>query len=154
MGPPGNEVVPSRWQATYSSRDARLADVSQSALERVRAIALSLPDVSERLSHGEPCFFVRKKRPICYFHDDHNGDGRIAAWCPASPGAQDELVAADPQRFFRPQPSAGGVFADWIGVFLDRPPPSQATWDELAEIIEDAYRFVAPKSLVRLLESR
>jgi hypothetical protein len=97
---------------------------------------------------------VRNKRPICYFHDDHNADGRITAWCPAPPGAQDELVTGDPQRFFRPQPSARGVFADWIGVFLDRPPPSQATWHELAEIIEDAYRFVAPKRLVRLLDGR
>lgn len=128
--------------------------MSRSALGRVRAIALSLPDMSERLSHGEPCFFVHNNRPICYFHDDHNADGRITVWCPAPPGAQDELVTADPQRFFRPQPSARGVFADWIGVYLDRPPPSQATWRELTEIIEDAYRFVAPKRLVRFLDTR
>jgi hypothetical protein len=41
-------------------------------LDRVRKIALALPEVNERLSHGEPCFFVRDKRPLCYFHDNHN----------------------------------------------------------------------------------
>jgi hypothetical protein len=125
--------------------------VRRSTLERVRDIALALPEVTERRSHGEPCFFVRDKRPICYFHDDHNGDGRVSLWCPAFPGVQDELVSAEPLRFFRPQASAGGVFADWIGVFLDEPRPREADWREIAAIIEDAYRLVAPKSLVRLL---
>jgi hypothetical protein len=118
----------------------------------VRAIALSLPEVNERLSHGEPCFFVRDKRPLCYFHDNHNGDGRISVWWPARLGVQNELVNGSPQRFFRPEPSASGVFADWVGVFLDSPRPREADWRELAEIIEDAYRHVAPRSLVRLLD--
>ena len=48
------------------------------ALDRVRRIVLALPGVNERMSHGEPCFFIRDKRPLCYFHDDHNGDGRIS----------------------------------------------------------------------------
>jgi hypothetical protein len=45
--------------------------------DRVRSIALALPGVTERISHGEPCFFVQEKRPLCYFHDNHRGDGRI-----------------------------------------------------------------------------
>ena len=47
-------------------------------LDRVRKIALALPEVNERLSHGEPCFFVRDKRSLCYFDDNHNGDGARA----------------------------------------------------------------------------
>lgn len=31
-------------------------------LARIRAICLGLPEVSERLSHGAPSFFVREKR--------------------------------------------------------------------------------------------
>ena len=46
-------------------------------LDRVRRIALALPDVIERTSHGEPCFFVRNRRPLCYFHDDHKGLLRV-----------------------------------------------------------------------------
>src|ERR1035441_6315905 len=52
-------------------------------LIRVRKIVLALPGVNERLSHGEPCFFVRDHRPLCYYHEDHNSDGRIC--CGALP---------------------------------------------------------------------
>lgn len=120
-------------------------------LDRVRSIVLALPEVNERVSHGEPCFFVRDRRPLCYFHDDHNGDGRISLWCPSPPGVQDELVAADPERFFKPPPSARGTFATWLGVYLDATGMSGADWNEVASIIEDAYRNVAPRSLIARL---
>ena len=68
--------------------------------DRVRGIVLALPGVSERVSHGEPCFFVSRTRALCYYHDNHNGDGRVSLWCPAPPGVQDELVNAEPRRFF------------------------------------------------------
>ena len=122
--------------------------------ERVRRIALALPEVNERLSHGEPCFFVRDRRPLCYFHDDHNRDGRISLWCPAPPGAQEEMVAAAPDRFFKPPASARGVFSDWLGVYLDLPGDSGVDWKEIAAIVKDAYRIVAPKHLVAELEGR
>jgi hypothetical protein len=122
--------------------------------ERVRRIALALPEVNERLSHGEPCFFVRDRRPLCYFHDDHNRDGRISLWCPAPPGAQEEMVAAAPDRFFKPPASARGVFSDWLGVYLDLPGDSGVDWKEIAAIVKDAYRIVAPKHLVAEVEGR
>ena len=124
------------------------------ALDRVRRIALALPEVNERISHGEPCFFVRDKRPLCYFHDDHNGDGRISLWCPAPPGVQEELVSAEPLRFFAPPTSASGVFSGWVGVYLDTSALRKADWDEIAAIIEDAYRQVAPKTLIIELDKR
>jgi hypothetical protein len=55
---------------------ARLACVGASDLERVREIAFALQEVSERLSHGAACFFVREKRPVCYFHDHRTGNAR------------------------------------------------------------------------------
>jgi len=122
--------------------------------ERVRRIALALPEVNERLSHGEPCFFVRDRRPLCYFHDDHNRDGRISLWCPAPPGAQEEMVAAAPDRFFKPPASARGVFSDWLGVYLDLPGDSGVDWKEIAAIVKDAYRIVALKHLVAEVEGR
>lgn len=45
---------------------------------QVRRIVLASPGVTERISHGEPCFFVQGKRPLCYFHDNHRGDGHLA----------------------------------------------------------------------------
>jgi hypothetical protein len=121
---------------------------------RVRQIALALPEVNERTSHGEPCFFVRDKRPLCYFHDDHNGDGRISLWCPAPRGVQEELVSAEPFRFFAPPTSASGVFSGWLGVYLDTAGKHKVDWKEIAAIIEGAYRHVAPKVLVTALDKK
>ena len=119
---------------------------------RVREIALALPGVNERLSHGAPCFFIHDKRPLCYYHDDHRGDGRISLWCPAPAGIAEELVDAEPQRFFAPASSASGTFSGWLGVFLDTSRPYKVDWDEIAAIIEDAYREVAPKKLIAQLD--
>ena len=123
-------------------------------LDRVRKIALALPEVNERLSHGEPCFFVRDKRPVCYFHDDHHGDGRVSLWCPSPLGVQEELVSTEPVRFFKPPMSASGVFSGWLGVFLDTSGENKVDWGEIAAILEDAYRNVAPKGLIAQLDDR
>lgn len=120
-------------------------------LTHVRRIALALPGVVERLSHGEPCFFVQGKRPLCYFHD-HRGDGRISLWCPAPPGVAADMAASEPVRFFRPTPSASGVFGGWLGVYLDTQGDDRVDWHEIAGILEEAYRTVAPRSLIAQLD--
>jgi hypothetical protein len=132
----------------------RLVDVMAGReLEQVREIALALPEVNERLSHGAPCFFVRDERPICRFHDaEFAGDERMSLWCPAPQGVREDLVAAEPERFFAPAPSASGVFRDWIAVYLDTRAGLAVDWHEIAAIIEDAYRLRAPKSLVADLD--
>jgi hypothetical protein len=121
-------------------------------LDRVRRIALALPEVNERPSHGAPCFFVRDKRPLCYYHDDHRGDGRISLWCPAPSGVQEELVSAEPERFFQPPMSARGTFSGWLGVYLDTSGDNKVDWNEIAAILDDAFRIVAPKALVAELD--
>ena len=118
----------------------------------MRSIALALPAVSERLSHGEPCFFVRERQPLCYFHANHNGDGRVSIWCPVAKGVQVELVSTDPGRFFMPPKSAGGVFSRWLGAYLDLTGEDRVDWDEVGALLRDAYRHVAPKSLVAELD--
>ncbi len=106
---------------------------------------MALPEVTERLSHSEPTWFVRDKKTFVMFADHHHDD-RLAFWCAAPEGAQTSLVAAYPDRFFRP-PYVG--VRGWLGVYLDVP----VDWDEVAVIVEDAYRVVAPKKLVALLGS-
>jgi len=120
-------------------------------LRQVRDIVLALPDVNERMSHGALCFFVQNQRALCYFDDDHRGDGRISLWCPVREGAQRELTAADPERFFAPTTSARGAFANWVGVFLDPSDPADIDWGEIAAILQDAYRLVAPAGLIARL---
>ncbi|MCB0236796.1 MAG: MmcQ/YjbR family DNA-binding protein, partial [Anaerolineae bacterium] len=61
--------------------------MSNDQLERVRPLCLALPETSERLSHGEPTFFVHKK-VFVMFADNHHDDGRVAVWLPVPAGLQ------------------------------------------------------------------
>ncbi len=109
-------------------------------LETVRRLCLALPEATERISHGEPTWFVRGKKTFVMYADHHHDD-RLAFWCAAPPGAQDALVASAPEQFFVP-PYVG--HRGWLGVWLDVP----IDWDEIAELVTDAYRTIAPKRLI------
>ena len=76
-----------------------------------------------------------------------HGVGRLALWVPTPPGVHDGLTRLEPERFFVP-PYVG--HRGWIGVKLDVDPD----WEEIAGILEDAYRLVAPKTLVKKLDER
>ncbi|MGH3648535.1 MAG: MmcQ/YjbR family DNA-binding protein [Micromonosporaceae bacterium] len=120
--------------------------MSENPLVRLRAICLTLPEATERVSHGEPTWFVRGKKTFVTYADHHHDD-RLGFWCAAPPGAQEAYVSSDPERFFRP-PYVG--HRGWLGVYLD----VAVDWAEIAEIVSDAYRMVAPKTLVARLEAR
>ncbi len=123
---------------------ARRAD----PLPRLRAICMGFPEVTERPSHSAPTWFVRGKSAFVMLWDDGHHDNQFPhLWCAAPPGAQSELIEAEPERFFRP-PYVGG--RGWIGVRLD----VGVDWDELARICEEAYRVIAPKKLVAMLDNR
>jgi hypothetical protein len=116
----------------------------QPELRRVRDICVALPEVTERLSHGAPTWFAGKKSMVM-FMDHHHDDGRLALWVAAPPGAQADMVGQEPERFFVP-PYVGT--RGWLGVRLDRSPD----WDEVADIVEEAYRAVAIKRLLTALD--
>jgi hypothetical protein len=112
---------------------------------RVRKICMSFPEIEERLSHGAPTWFVRGKKTMATVWDDHHGSGILGLVCAAPTGAQEAMIDEEPDRFYRP-PYVGG--RGWLGVRLDRPCPDA----ELRAILEDAYRTVAPKTLVAKLD--
>jgi len=118
---------------------------ARAELREVRAICMALPEVTERLSHGSPTWFAGKKTMVMYL-DDHHGDGRLALWVAAPPGVQSAMVEQEPARFFVP-PYVGP--RGWLGVRLDRSPD----WDEVGDIIEEAYRVVAIKRLLSQLDA-
>ncbi|MEJ3654743.1 MmcQ/YjbR family DNA-binding protein [Actinomycetes bacterium KLBMP 9759] len=117
---------------------------SDDPLPRLRELCMSLPEADERVSHGEPTWFVRK---VFVMYANHHHDDRLGFWCAAPPGSQEAMVAADPERFFRP-PYVGG--RGWLGVYLDVP---GLDWAEIAEIVTDAYREIAPQQLVAQLDA-
>jgi hypothetical protein len=78
--------------------------------------------------------------------DGHHDHHFPHLWCAAPPGAQDELVATEPERFFRP-PYVGS--RGWLGVRLD----GDVNWVEMASVCEEAYRTVAGKRLIAMLDA-
>jgi hypothetical protein len=104
----------------------------------VRRICAAMPGTTERLSHGEPTFFVHKK-VFAMFANNHHNDGHIAVWIPVAPGLQPVLIGSAPEKFYRP-PYVG--VRGWVGVELE-----QVGDEELAYLIRQAWQMTAPKNL-------
>ena len=95
------------------------------ALDKVREAALELPETEEKLSHGQPTFFVAGKQ-FAQFRDNHHGDGKTVV-CVKTSGLDEQamLLEADPDTYSKPPylwPS-GWVSINlrptkWIGTML------------------------------------
>ena len=95
---------------------------------------------------GEPTFRVRNKMFATWAAaDSHHGEGRPSVWCKAGPGNQALMVRDAPDRFFVP-PYVGP--SGWIGIWLD----AGVDWGEVAELLRESYRLVAPKRLAAQLD--
>jgi predicted DNA-binding protein (MmcQ/YjbR family) len=110
----------------------------------LRAICLPYPEASEAEAFGNPTFQINRKN----FAMANKLDHRVSIWCKASPGAQEAFVASEPEHYFRP-PYLGPK--GWIGAWLS--PETAPDWDAIAEIIDESYRLIAPKRLLKLLDS-
>ncbi|MGI5130675.1 MmcQ/YjbR family DNA-binding protein [Pseudonocardia sp. CA-107938] len=106
------------------------------ALDRLRDICTALPEVDERLNHGEPSWTVRRRAFATYTERFHQ---RPDLWCPAPPGAREALLATERDRYFEPR--FGG--RAWIGIRLDGDPD----WQQVTEHVHEAYLLVAPQRL-------
>jgi len=113
---------------------------------RLREICLALPEVTERVSHSAPTWYVRDKKSFAtLWAGGHHQNQFPHLWCAAPPGAQEALIGSSPDRFFRP-PYVG--HRGWVGARLD----GDVDWAELAELCAEAYRTVAPAKLIALLD--
>lgn len=115
------------------------------ALTRLRKLSLALPEAHEVEAWGEPTFRVKNKMFAMYANaNNHHGGGRESVWYKAAPGNQEIMIRHAPSKFFVP-PYVGP--SGWVGIYLD----AQVEWPEVAELLRDSYRLVAPKKLVALL---
>jgi hypothetical protein len=112
-------------------------------VERVRKICLALPETFEKLSHGEPTFFV-KKRVFAMCSINHHNDGHISVVVPAAIGVQSALIEESPKKFYKP-PYVGG--AGWVGVELPR-----VSDKELSFHLREAWKLIAPEKLRSTLD--
>lgn len=117
--------------------------IGEDVAARLREICLSLPEAVEKAfgGHTAPSFRVRDKLFVMT-----SEDGRSMTF-KAGPGVQEALVSGDPERFFVP---AYVGAKGWVGARLD----VEQDWDEIAELVEDSYRLVAPKRVVARLDER
>jgi hypothetical protein len=106
-------------------------------------MCLARLETSEKLSHGEPTFFVHKK-VFVMFANNHHHDGHVAVWLPVPPGVQSTLIETDPDTFFKP-PYVGG--RGWIGIELAR-----ISDEDLQFYIQVAWELIAPKRLLAKLD--
>ena len=113
-------------------------------LERLRQICLALPEVSEKPTWGDPTWRVRDR--IFAMQKGNFPGGRPSVWFKAHDGAQSTIVGSFPDRFFVP-PYVG--HKGWVGAYVDG---SRVDWQELADLIEESYRLIAPKRLVAVLD--
>jgi predicted DNA-binding protein (MmcQ/YjbR family) len=112
-------------------------------VDRLRKICMAEADAVEKLSHGEPTWFAGKGKVFAMLDNHHHGAARLAVWLPQPLGAQEALIDADAERFFRP-PYVGA--SGWVGVVLDTKPD----WGMVAEMVREAYLLVAkPKRRAR-----
>jgi hypothetical protein len=111
--------------------------VAEELAARLREICMALPGVTERPSHGTPTWFVSGKRSfVQLWAGGHHQNQFPHLWCASTPETQQLLIAANPERFFRP-PYVG--HRGWTGVRLDGDPD----WAEIAELCQDAYQLIA-----------
>ena len=108
-------------------------------------ICEAFPEV-ERERMGVHSRFVVRKKTFAYFLNDHHGDGIVSLCVKVVPGENSELIASDPERFYRPAYlGANG----WVGLRLD---VGEIDWDEVAAFAANSYRLLAPRRLAAQLD--
>ena len=113
-------------------------------LDQVRRLALALPESEERLSHGQPTFFVAGKQ-FAQFRANHHGDDKTVV-CVRTSGQDEQamLIESDPDTYSRPAylgPSG------WVSINLSG---AAVDWDHVADRLAMSWELAAPR---RLLEA-
>ncbi len=91
--------------------------------------------------HGDHASFLVRKKIFSYFLNNHHGDGVVGVTAKVASGDNAALVAAQPERFYLP---AYIAHRGWVALRLDA---GEVDWEEVAELMADSYRRVAPKTL-------
>ena len=112
------------------------------SLDEVRASALELPETEERLSHGQPTFFVAGKQ-FAQFRDNHHGDHKTVVCVRVSSlDEQAMLLEADAGTYSKP-----AYLPSWLSINLAG---EEVDWDHVGDRIATSWELAAPR---RLLEA-
>jgi predicted DNA-binding protein (MmcQ/YjbR family) len=111
----------------------------EQALARVRSFCLALPEAREVEAWGHPTFRAGKKMFAAFSSEA----GEPSLSLKMSFDRQDHLLEGN--RFF-PTPYAARL--GWVSLRIDR----RIKWDEVRGLIEEAYREVALKRMLKSLD--
>jgi hypothetical protein len=134
-----------RMRAVTKRRTKPRAKSSRSPLDRLRSICLGLPLSTEVEAWGAPTFRVGKLFAMYASPSSHHSGGRPAVWIYSISVDQDLVIRSRPDKYFKP--AYVGAYG-WIGAWLDQNPP----WNEIEELLRDAWRRRAPKKVIPLLD--
>jgi predicted DNA-binding protein (MmcQ/YjbR family) len=121
-------------------------------LAEVRTIALAFPEAFEKVSWGRPVFCAPKifamfggsakaDKPGEYIQHPYSVLVKV--------DESDRMALQQDARFYYPAymgPSG------WLG--LDLTAKKKVDWDEVRELIDASFRIVAPRKLVKLLDTQ
>jgi hypothetical protein len=111
-------------------------------LQKVREAALQLPETEERLSHGQPTFFVAGKQ-FAQFRDNHHGDGKTVVCVRVSSiDEQAMLLENSPETYSKP-----AYLPSWVSINLRG---ENVDWGHVGDRIAESWELAAPR---RLLEA-
>ena len=120
-------------------------DDLQARRDRLVRFCRTLPEATVT-AHDQHLGFQVRGRTFAWYVDDEGGDGRVAVLCKTPQGENTGLVAADPHRFYLPRYVGK---RGWVGLRLDL---QDVDWGEVAELVADSYRLVAPRRLAGLVD--
>lgn len=121
-----------------------MASRQQQRLSKLLRIAEALPEI-EVTGDQHLAFRIRKKT-FAYYLNNHHGDGIVSVCCKANFDAQSTLVETDPERFYVPAYIGA---KGWVAMRLDQ---GGVDWALLSDLLVNAYRAQAPRTLARRLE--
>jgi hypothetical protein len=111
-------------------------------LTSIRQAALELPETEERLSHGQPTFFVAGKQFAQFRNNHHNDHKTVVCVRVSSLDEQAMLLEADPATYSRP-----AYLPSWVSINLAG---DSVDWDHVANRVAASWELAAPP---RLLEA-
>lgn len=111
------------------------------AIDRVREIALLLPESEERESHGQATFFVAGKQ-FAQLRADHHGDG-LTVVCVRTSGSDEQamLLEAAPGTYRKP---AYLGTSGWVSIDLS----GDIDWTLVEDRIARSWELSAPAGLL------
>ncbi len=113
-------------------------------LIRLRALALALPEATEKIAHGRPTFRCGKMFAMYggakRGETTHRRDNALLF----IPDPGERAALEQDRRFY--EPAYVGAYG-WLGLDLTL----DADWDEVAELLDASFRQIAPKRAIAQL---